>query len=105
MLQLRRIVLIGGPGQGKSTLGQFIAQIHRAHLLQKHDQLVSDPNTLPVMIRVPFRVILKDYAQWISDVEGSHSLERYVAELVEKGLEGRSLPIRSKAYSRPIRAC
>ncbi len=82
MLQLRRVVLIGGPGQGKSTLGQFIAQIHRAHLLQKHDQLVSDPNALPAMIRVPFRVILKDYAQWISETQGSHALERYVAELV-----------------------
>jgi hypothetical protein len=34
MVNLSKSVLIGGPGQGKSTLCQFIAQIHRAYLLQ-----------------------------------------------------------------------
>ncbi len=29
-----RIVLMGGPGQGKSTIGQFLAQIYRARLLE-----------------------------------------------------------------------
>jgi hypothetical protein len=30
-----RYVFIGGPGSGKSTLGQFLAQIHRAALLDR----------------------------------------------------------------------
>lgn len=80
--QLRRTVLIGGPGQGKSTLGQFLAQIHRAYLLQKPDQLNIDSDLLPTVVRVPFRVILKDYAQRLSAANGSYPLETYLAELV-----------------------
>lgn len=29
-------VLVAGPGQGKSTIGQFLCQIYRAHLLNDH---------------------------------------------------------------------
>jgi hypothetical protein len=32
-----RYVLLGGPGSGKSTLGQFLAQIHRSALLSSPD--------------------------------------------------------------------
>jgi hypothetical protein len=83
---LPKVVLIGGPGQGKSTLSQFIAQIHRAYLLHKIDSL--DPmgqNFSPIFIRIPFRVSLKDYAQWIVDSEGSHTLESYLANFVTEG--------------------
>ena len=31
-----RLVILGGPGQGKSTLGQFLAQVSRARLLAQH---------------------------------------------------------------------
>jgi shikimate kinase len=82
-VQLPRIVLIGGPGQGKSTLGQFIAQIHRAYLLQKRDQINTDRNLLPTAVRVPFRVILKDYAQRLSEA-GAYALETYIAEIVSE---------------------
>jgi hypothetical protein len=34
-----RIVIQGGPGQGKSTLSQFLAQIARARLLQGHSKI------------------------------------------------------------------
>ena len=33
--QASKILLDGGPGQGKSTITQFICQIHRAKLLNK----------------------------------------------------------------------
>jgi hypothetical protein len=80
--QVPRAVLIGGPGQGKSTLGQFIAQIHRAHLLQKLDQIPADITIVPVKIRVPFRIILKDYAQWIAEATDGVTLERYLSGLM-----------------------
>ena len=84
---LPQVVLIGGPGQGKSTLSQFIAQIHRAYLLHKIDSLdqYMDQDFSPLFIRIPFRVSLKDYAQWIVDSEGSHTLESYLASFVQEG--------------------
>ena len=89
---IRRTVLIGGPGQGKSTLGQFVAQIHRAHILHKASEINSD-KYVPTKTRLPIRVILKDYAQWIVDTPPSHSLERFIAGLIE---ERASRPINSE---------
>lgn len=34
-------LLIGGPGQGKSTIGQLASQLHRAHLLQESINLLN----------------------------------------------------------------
>ena len=34
-----QIVVIGGPGHGKSTLGQYLAQVHRAILLKRQKDL------------------------------------------------------------------
>lgn len=82
---IRRTVLIGGPGQGKSTLGQFIAQIHRAYLLKRVDELNGENGRFtPDRVRVPFRVILKDYAQWIVDSNEPHNVERFLAAIVEE---------------------
>ncbi|MGA2467729.1 MAG: hypothetical protein ABSH06_25705 [Thermodesulfobacteriota bacterium] len=80
-----KTVLIGGPGQGKSTLSQFIAQIHRAHLLGKASELNGgNQKFVPAIVRVPFKIFLKDYAQWIVDSAGPHMLEIFLANLVEE---------------------
>ena len=62
-----RIVLEGAPGQGKSTVSQFLCQIHRIRLLRKRDELnaVSDPMRYSP-IRIPFKLDLRDYATWLS---------------------------------------
>jgi shikimate kinase len=57
-------MLIGGPGQGKSTLGQYLAQIHRASILGIPDQ-VQKATMTPLISRIPFRIILREYAQWL----------------------------------------
>ncbi len=77
----KKIVLLGGPGQGKSTLGQYLAQIHRATLLGQLDRIHNDPKLTPLVVRVPFRVILREYAQWIMDLEDKEkdAFELYLA--------------------------
>ena len=74
-----RFVIVGGPGQGKSTLGQYLAQLYRAAIvrdrpaetidplvLQVVDQLQrqreGDKATLPKVRRFPVRIVLNQYA-------------------------------------------
>ena len=59
----RLIVLEGAPGQGKSTLGQYICQAHRARVLQDTEALAALPDEhRPLSVKVPFRVDLRDLA-------------------------------------------
>jgi hypothetical protein len=88
----------GGPGQGKSTLTQYIAQIQRAaitlsskHLTISHGQKViaqevkrySEASGLwPIAPRVPVSTELKEYAQWFGRRKDGQS-RRYLAYLAE----------------------
>jgi hypothetical protein len=75
-----RYVLIGGPGQGKTTIGQFICQIFRAALLQDVPKANVSPDVMPVAEgfrrlweqaiepqprsrRIPYRVVLSEFAK------------------------------------------
>lgn len=56
-------LVIGEPGQGKSTLGQYVCQVHRHALLPGGDtRLLS---AAPPNVRVPLRIDLRDYAAWL----------------------------------------
>ncbi len=71
----------GGPGQGKSTLGQFVAQVQRAwFVLQQNFGPLTDAQQSiarevrdaainhriwPASGRIPVLIELKDYAQWL----------------------------------------
>ena len=80
--QNNRIVLLGGPGQGKSTVGQFVAQLCRARLLDTL-QIAQAPETnktveailscarmeqIPLIgpPRYPFHIELPRYADALS---------------------------------------
>jgi hypothetical protein len=62
----RRVVLEGAPGQGKSTISQFLCQVHRMRLLGKDEALAEVPESYKqTALRVPFRVDLRDFATWV----------------------------------------
>ena len=62
-------LIVGGPGQGKSTLLQFICQFHRARFQNGIDYTgaAQGLNPLTATVRVPIRLDLRDYAQWASE--------------------------------------
>lgn len=71
-------VLIGGPGKGKSTLCQYIAQIYRAKYLADNNEKISEAEAVLNEIkqnygydvncrRIPIKIVLRDYAAWIKE--------------------------------------
>jgi hypothetical protein len=79
------LVLIGGPGEGKSTLVQYLAQIHRARLIGKLNELGENTEVFEKCIpRIPFGIFLREYAQWISSRNNSDSLFHYLALQVSR---------------------
>lgn len=53
----------GAPGQGKSTLSQYVCQVHRSSFIPENDR----PDSLPELDqpRFPIRLDLSDYALWL----------------------------------------
>ena len=84
-----RFVLEGAPGQGKSTVTQFLCQVNRLRLLKNDSGLeaVADAHKI-APVRAPFRVDLRDYATWVS---GRHPFtntdEQHVPDLELRSLE------------------
>jgi hypothetical protein len=61
-----RAVIEGAPGQGKSTLGQYICQVHRIRLLRKDSDAKRLPKRhLKTPLRLPFRVELRHLATYL----------------------------------------
>jgi hypothetical protein len=64
--EIDRILLEGGPGQGKSTISQYISQVHRVRLLQKTNDInLLKQNIKDTPIRLPFKIDLRDIASWV----------------------------------------
>lgn len=106
----RIVVLKGGPGQGKSTVGQYFSQIHRAALILGQDGPTVTPETRQVALRfrkaalaqgfwsdaprIPITIELKDFAAWF----GSRSrgeptgILSYICERISFKTEQTVLP-------------
>lgn len=94
---LSQVVVEGAPGQGKSTLAQYICQVHRIRLMERQEDLdlLSESHRLS-SVCVPFKVDLRDLAEWLqgqdpfaTSPEGAESgqertLETFIARLVRK---------------------
>jgi hypothetical protein len=56
----------GEPGQGKSTLGQYLSQVYRAEFVPDEPGLkIKRPELKPAYSRVPLRIDLRDYGTWL----------------------------------------
>lgn len=95
-----RILIEGAPGQGKSTVTQFLCQVNRGVFLQKEGFLERLPKRWrPKTLRVPIRADLRDYATWLQGQSpfgaqrgsariGDQSLDSFLAALVSFGAGG-----------------
>lgn len=62
-----RVVLEGAPGHGKSTIIQYLCQVHRMRLLEVQEEVRRLPDshkTAP--LRLPIKVDLRDLASWLA---------------------------------------
>lgn len=59
------VVLEGAPGQGKSTVTQYICQVYRSRILNTAPQnLLSAHAETPLLL--PLRIDLRDFATWLN---------------------------------------
>lgn len=89
-LLLNRILLEGGPGQGKSTITQYICQIHRIRLLNRISELnIVENHIKSSPLKLPFKIDLRDLATWLSKKNPYSSVinEEYFNSNWHKSLE------------------
>lgn len=60
-------LVLGAPGQGKSTLSQYVCQAHRAAFVQESLRPLTLPR--PKIPRFPLRFDLSDYARWLQGAD------------------------------------
>ncbi len=106
-------LLVGGPGQGKSTLLQYVCQFHRSRMLGK-DAYVGENQQLPELTpttRVAIRLDLRRYAQWavakapaVKAKKGKpaarpvwRSIEQYIVAEVKKNSGGHDFSLEDLA--------
>ena len=96
-----RFVLIGGPGQGKTTVSQFLCQLYRASILSARDsssfapevrQILAgidshckaDKTQLPGCRRFPIRVVLNHFARDLDSTQtgSANSLLSYIVKRI-----------------------
>jgi NACHT domain len=88
----RRVILEGGPGQGKSTVTQMIAQIYRDIVLDQHRLSPEGRWRAPKKVRLPLRMELRDFAEWlIKNTDGS--VEQHLASLMKKETGGSNISV------------
>jgi hypothetical protein len=95
-------VLVGGPGQGKTTVGQLLCQIYRANLISNLDsigrQAAAVVTTLrqhlagsglptPVNKRWPLRLDLSAYADVLGGTPSTSMLRYLASQISDRGAE------------------
>jgi hypothetical protein len=96
-----RLVLIGGPGQGKTTVSRMLCQLFRAGILRSQPQGSLTPEAagtiaqleaqcaeegieLPTVPRFPINISLTEFSDRLADESGPSSLLEMVAEVVSR---------------------
>ncbi|MFE3742068.1 NACHT domain-containing protein [Streptomyces sp. NPDC059134] len=100
-----RVVIEGAPGQGKSTVGQYVCQVHRARLLDSPEVARFASHHLNSPIRLPFHVDFRDLAAWLRrqdpfDISNSgqpvgwgHSLESFLTAQIKRASGGMDFSV------------
>ena len=92
-LAIPRLLLEGGPGQGKSTLTQMAAQIYRENLLNtSFASFASRFSHIPSRSRIPFRIELRHFANWLTE-NATGTLEQYVASEIRHASGGAAFTV------------
>lgn len=98
--ELPHLVIVGGPGQGKTTLGQWLCQVYRVALLQERPEHTLGPEvpellrhyqahqqrlqlSTPVCRRWPLRIELSKFADRLAEAPSTTLLD-YAAEQVRR---------------------
>ncbi|MDQ0121044.1 hypothetical protein J2T22_004257 [Pseudarthrobacter defluvii] len=97
-------VVLGAPGQGKSTLVQFVCQIHRSIFLSSGDDPLEAIGQQPLrdMPRIPYRLDLRIYGRWVAgydpfsgegsglrrDAGAPTSVESFIARMMQQDSGG-----------------
>ena len=110
-------ILKAGPGQGKSTIGQYFSQIHRAALIVDfNDHPVSETHRAlaqavrdsalaagfwPCVPRIPVMIELKDFAKWFGEraKNEARGILTYFSEKIEQAVEQ---PVRAATLKRAL---
>ena len=88
-----RILLEGGPGQGKSTVTQIAAQLYRARLLERSEGIARNPSWQQVSKpRIPFRIELRALSEWMVEPDNV-SLEQYIAWTISRDSGGSACSV------------
>lgn len=95
-------VLVGGPGQGKTTVGQLLCQIYRASLIEDLDSVGQHAATAittlrhhlaasglpgPVNKRWPLRIDLSRYADVLGGAPDTSVLRYLASQISDRGAE------------------
>jgi len=88
----RKVILEGGPGQGKSTITQMLTQIYRQQLLGKNDMNPEGRWTTPQKSRLPFRIELRKFAEWLTKELGE-SIEEYLCFIIKQDSGGNQITV------------
>lgn len=109
-----RILVVGGPGQGKTTVGRFLCQVYRSLLLSRRPPTSLSPAVraavtavaeqahesglhLPGWVRYPFRVVLTAFADALAR-DQCRSLLGYLADEVSRRGDYRVPPASLRAW-------
>ncbi len=105
------VILQGAPGQGKSTIAQYICQIHRMRVLG--DDAVNAPNPIGAnaAFRLPFKVEIRDFASWLNggnpfgnlsgvdrSAPSAKTLENFLSVLIQSASGGTEFSVADLHY-------
>lgn len=95
----------GAPGQGKSTLSQYVSQAHRAAFIPADVSTVDLPT--PVTPRFPLRADLSEYARWLQGIDVFDPAERDASRenAADLGEVPRSMRPKTRPASRSTLEC